>query len=57
MDKTELLEKLDYARRMLWIHGMITQSEREKITRRIIKWGKKVGLEIKRKPGFGGHEK
>ena len=47
-----LLEKLDYARRLLWIHGMITQPEREKITKRIMKWGKKAGITIQRKPAF-----
>ena len=48
-----LLQKLDHARRLLWIHGMITQSEREKITGRIMKWGEKAGIIIQRKPGFG----
>ena len=46
------LEKLDDARRMLWIHGMINESERELITKRIIRWGTRYGLNIQREPVF-----
>ena len=48
----ELLEQFNCARQLFWLQGMITHAERERITKRIIKWGKSVGLDIQRKPGF-----